>query len=68
MLPHCLLSRGEGTTFETDVTQPLPNMEEEEVFDKKDIYKHLNPNCIGIEGDSASDSEDAMVSEDSLVF
>ena len=43
-------------------------MEEGEVFDRKDIYKHLNPNCIGIEGDSASDSEDAMVSEDSLVF
>ena len=43
-------------------------MEEEEVFNKEDIYKHLNSNCIGIEGDSASDSEDAMVSKDSLVF
>ena len=68
MLSHCLLSRGEGTTFEINVTKPLPNMEEGEVFDKEDIYKHLNSNCIGIEGDSASDSEDAMVSKDSLVF
>lgn len=37
--------------------------EEEEVFDKEEVYKHLNSNCIGIEGDSASDSEDAMVSK-----
>ena len=59
-----LLSRGEGTTFEIDVSQPLPNVEEEEkVFDKEEVYKHLNSNCIGIEGDSASDSEDAMVSK-----
>ena len=58
-----LLSRGEGTTFEIDVSQSLPpNVEEEEVFDKEEVYKHLNSNCIGIEGDSASDSEDAMVS------
>ena len=57
-----LLSRGEGTTFEIDVSQSLPNVEEGEAFDKEEVYKHLNSNCIGVEGDSASDSEDAMVS------
>ena len=57
-----LLSRGEGTTFEIDVSQSLPNVEEEEAFDKEEVYKHLNSNCVGVEGDSASDSEDAMVS------
>ena len=49
------------TTFEIDVSQSLPYVEEEEVFDKEEVYKHLNSNCIGLEGDSASDSEDAMV-------
>ena len=33
--------------------------EEEEAFDKEEIYKDLNSNCIGLEGDSASDSEAA---------
>ena len=59
-----LLSRRERTTFEIDVSQSLPNVEEEEAFDKEEVYKHLNSNCIGLEGDSASDSEDAMVSRE----
>ena len=35
-----------------------------EVFDKEEVHQHLNSNCIGLEGDSASDSEDAMVSRE----
>ena len=39
-------------------------MEEEETFDKDEVYKYLNSNCIALDGDLASDSEDATVSRE----
>ena len=57
------LHSGEGTVFELDPSGPLPGggeqkEAEEQEFDREEVLRHLNFDCIDIGGEEEADSDE----------